>query len=117
MPDLGSNCSWSGWSGVAFQVMSAQPSNLSIAEWFIATPEHLGSHVAYQAFCSDAGIPAVPEGYGLLFATDPLGVHWTLAGDPEYAKTLHAASKRGPTTVSLDLERFPYRLRGWPDEW
>ena len=90
-------------------------------EYAMLTPEEMGSRSAYRKTCERAGLVKRRFGYGVLMCRDEQGKHWTLVGDPEYTRTLVAASDLSDRSLLAGLEipedKYPIKREGWPDEW
>ena len=87
-------------------------------EYSFATVEALGNESRYRHFCERARLDPRAEGWGLLHCEDHDGERWTLAGDPEYMRTLVAGQDAGRLVeLQVPRDRFPVKREGWPDEW
>jgi hypothetical protein len=87
-------------------------------EYAVLSPRTLGK--AYGHVCRVIGLEPTPTGWGMIHAIDEAeGTRWTLAtSDVEYVAAL-AANAANMDLAGMDLpgEKFPWRRKGWPDDW
>ncbi|MFB7260689.1 hypothetical protein ACFCXH_00770 [Streptomyces nojiriensis] len=69
----------------------------------------------YQEFCRAAGLPPLPDGYGLLLVIDEYGQRHTLATtDVLYLSLLHhGLHDHGPVEISFPLGKFTHVTDDW----
>ncbi|MFD4788880.1 hypothetical protein ACFWN1_17855 [Streptomyces sp. NPDC058459] len=90
---------------------------LTPKEFAFATPQDLGGTAAYRRVCKVAGLNPVPDGYGMLLATDENGDKYTLVtGDVEYVRAIAEAGTETLASLELPPDKFLNRA-GWPDDW
>lgn len=90
---------------------------LTPRETALATPVDLGGAAPYRRFCRAANLGIVPDGYGLLLATDEADNKQTLVtSDVEYVRALTRASPEVLAGLELPTDKFLTR-DGWPDTW
>ncbi|MFF7581202.1 hypothetical protein ACFZBE_40745 [Streptomyces sp. NPDC008061] len=82
-----------------------------------ATPTDLGGPGNYRRFCRTAGLDPIPDGYGLLLATNEQGNKKTLCTrDVEYVRAIAGASPEVLSELSLPQDKFLV-CDDWPESW
>ncbi|MFD3657016.1 hypothetical protein [Streptomyces sp. NPDC058620] len=90
---------------------------LTPRETAFATPADLGGSGNYRRLCRKLNLNAVPDGYGLILATDENGNQVTLCtGDVEYVRAIAGASPEVLAGLELPADKFLTR-DGWPESW